>query len=139
MSDSVGTAPVLRQLVDVLQQELALLNGGRRSMTMFHGERVGAFAGRTYYRFEIPEDILLRTIESATFTFGRVRPIAVAGNIITIENQFLIVALPHDFGQSLPEVQASWDYEPQFAPVIRAGAEDPPASFRCVEHARRSV
>ncbi|OGU32244.1 MAG: hypothetical protein A2X67_13925 [Ignavibacteria bacterium GWA2_55_11] len=120
MSDSVGTAPVLRQLVDVLQQELALLNGGRRSMTMFHGERVGAFAGRTYYRFEIPEDILLRTIESATFTFGRVRPIAVAGNIITIENQFLIVALPHDFGQSLPEVQASWDYEPQFAPVIDA-------------------
>ena len=88
-------------------------------MTMFQGIRVGSFAGRTYYRFEIPEEVLLRSIESATFTFGRTNPISIPGNVISMENQFLVVALTQDFGATIPEAQVSWDYEPQLGSVAK--------------------
>ena len=119
MTTTSGPTSVFQTMAGVLDQELALLNEGRRSMTMFHGERVGTFAGRTYYRFEIPEDLLLRSIESATFTFGRAKPISVPGNVISMENQFLVVALTQDFGSTIPEAQVSWDYEPQLGSVAR--------------------
>ena len=86
------------QLAEALQKELEQLKATRREIRLFSGERIGAFAGYTYYRFEIPEDILLRTTERATFTFGQQQPISVTGNVIAIENQFFIVALPQDFG-----------------------------------------
>ncbi len=88
-------------------------------MTMSAGERLGSFAGRTYYRFEVPEDVLVRSIESATFTFGRTKPIAIPGNVISMENQFLVIAMTQDFGPTLPEAQASWDYEPQLGSVAK--------------------
>ncbi len=118
MQQTQTTIPTCDQLADALQQELDLLNEGRRSMTMFHGHKAGSFAGRTYYRFEVPEDILLRTIETATFTFGRTNPLSIEGNVITMENQFITVALPQDFGPSLPEVKVSWDYSAQLQPTI---------------------
>jgi hypothetical protein len=90
----------------------------RREIRLFSGERIGAFAGYTYYRFEIPEDILLRTTERATFTFGQQQPISITGNIIAMENQFFIVALQQDFGTSLPETKCSWNYEDEHKPII---------------------
>jgi hypothetical protein len=118
MDEASASISLFEKLADALQQELTLLNKGRRSMTMFSGHRTGSFAGRTYYRFEVPEDILLRTIEMATFTFGRSNPLTMEGNIITMENQFVTVALPQDFGPSLPEVEASWDYSAQIQPTL---------------------
>ncbi|MGD1043762.1 MAG: AAA domain-containing protein [Bacteroidota bacterium] len=106
------------QLAEALQKELEQLKATRREIRLFSGERIGAFAGYTYYRFEIPEDIILRTTERATFTFGQQQPISVTGNIIAIENQFFIVALPQDFGTSLPETKCSWNYEDEHKPII---------------------
>lgn len=126
MSNATGPASVFETMANVLEQELTLLNQGRRSMTMSNGERLGTFAGRTYYRFEVPEDVLLRSIESATFTFGRTKPIAIPGNVISMENQFLVIALTQDFGPSLPEAQASWDYEPQLGSVAKLLRSLPP-------------
>ena len=106
------------QLAEALQTELEKLKVTRREIRLFSGERIGAFAGYTYYRFEIPEDILLRTTERATFTFGQQQPISVTGNVISMENQFFIVALPQDFGGSLPEAKCSWNYEDEHKPII---------------------
>jgi hypothetical protein len=106
------------QLAEALQKELEQLKATRREIRLFSGERIGAFAGYTYYRFEIPEDILLRTTERATFTFGQQQPISVIGNVISMENQFFIVALPQDFGASLPETNCSWNYEDEHKPII---------------------
>ena len=106
------------QLAEALQKELERLKATRRELRLFSGECIGAFAGYTYYRFEIPEDILLRTTERATFTFGQQQPISVMGNIIAMENQFLIVALPQDFGPCLPETKCSWNYEDEHKPII---------------------
>jgi len=106
------------QLAEALQKELEQLKVTRREIRLFSGECIGAFAGYTYYRFEIPEDIILRTTERATFTFGMQQPISVAGNIIAIENQFFIVALPQNFGASLPETKCSWNYEDEHKPII---------------------
>ena len=105
-------------LATALQTELEQLKADRKEITLFSGERTGTFAGYTYYRFEIPEDILLRTTERATFTFGQQRDISVPGNIIAIENQYLTVALPKDFGASLPEVLCSWNYVEEIKPII---------------------
>jgi hypothetical protein len=126
MSNATGPTSVFETMAGVLEQELALLNQGRRSMTMSNGERLGTFAGRTYYRFEVPEDALLRSIESATFTFGRTKPITIPGNVIAMENQFLVIALTQDFGPTLPEAQASWDYEPQLGSVAKLLRHLPP-------------
>ena len=106
------------QLAEALQKELEQLKVTRREIHLFSGERIGAFAGYTYYRFEIPEDILLRTTERALFTFGHQHPISVSGNVIAMENQFFIVALPQDFGASLPEATCSWNYEDEHKPII---------------------
>ena len=106
------------QLAESLQKELERLKDTRREIRLFSGERIGIFAGYTYYRFEIPEEILLRTTERATFTFGQQQPISVTGNIIAMENQFLIIALPQDFGASLPETKCSWNYEDEHKPII---------------------
>ena len=106
------------QLAEALQKELERLKTIRREIRLFSGERIGAFAGYTYYRFEIPEDILLRTTERATFTFGQQQPISITGNIIAMENQFFIVALQQDFGATLPETKCSWNYEDEHKPII---------------------
>ncbi len=106
------------QLADVLQKELEQLKAARQEIHLFSGERIGVFAGFTYYRFEIPEDILLRTTERVTFTFGQQQPISMSGKIVAIENQFLTVALPKDFGTSIPETQCSWSHELERKTVI---------------------
>lgn len=106
------------QLAEALQKELEQFKATRREIHLFSGVRIGAFAGYTYYRFEIPEDILHRTTERATFTFGQQQPISVTGNVIAMENQFFIVALPQDFGASLPETTCSWNYEDEHKPII---------------------
>ncbi len=98
------------QLTNSLNKELTQLKTVRREIRLFSGERLGVFAGNTYYRFEIPEDILFHTAELATFTFGQQQLIKVIGNVIAIENQYLTVALPQDFGESLPETLCSWDH-----------------------------
>jgi hypothetical protein len=108
---------LITQLVDTLLKQLEQLKAARREMRLFSGERIGKFAGYTYYRFEIPENILFQTTDRVTFLFGQ-QPISVPGNIIALENQFLTVALPLDFGISLPEVQCTWNYEEELRPII---------------------
>lgn len=110
--------PLLATLAKALQEELDQLKAARRDVVLFSGRRVGAFAGYTYYRFELPEEVLLRTTERATVTIGRQDTISVEGNVITIENQFLTIALPRDFGPLLPEITCQWDYEQQLGPVV---------------------
>jgi hypothetical protein len=109
---------LLIQLADSLNKELTQLKTVRREIRLFSGERLGVFAGYTYYRFEIPEDVLFHTTERATFTFGQQQLIKVIGNVIAIENQYLTVALPQDFGESLPETLCSWDHELELKPTI---------------------
>lgn len=109
---------LFNELADALGKELEQLASARREITLVSGERVGAFAGHTYYRFEIPEEILLRTTEQAVFAFGQKRDISVRCNIIAIENQFMTVALPQDFGPWLPETKCSWNYENEQRPII---------------------
>jgi KaiC/GvpD/RAD55 family RecA-like ATPase len=109
---------LFNELADVLGKEIEQLASARREITLVSGERVGAFAGYTYYRFEIPEEILLRTTEQAVFTFGQKRDISVRCNIVAIENQFMTAALPQDFGPWLPETKCSWNYESEQRPII---------------------
>lgn len=106
------------ELADALQKEVEQLKAARREITLFSGERLGTFAGYTYYRFEIPEDILLRTTEHAMLAFGKQRTMSLRGNIISIENQFMTIALPLDFGPWLPETICTWNYEEEHKPII---------------------
>ena len=114
----IQSGSIFSTLRSALQSELDQLKATRQEITLFAGTFVGAFADHFYYRFEIPEDLFLRTIESATFAVGKSQPIVVAGKIIAVDNQFLTIALPIDFGPVLPETKCTWSYQENLQPVI---------------------
>jgi hypothetical protein len=106
------------QFTNIVNKQIAQLKTVRQELRLFSGEHVGNFAGYTYYRFEIPEDVLFFPTKHAKFFFGLQQPINITGNIIAIENQYLTVALPYDFGPSLPETFCSWDYENELKQTV---------------------
>ena len=117
-SQATPGPPSISTLADAIAQELKELQSARSAVTLCSGELVGTFAGRFYYRFEIPEDVFPRPIERATFTFGQREPMRADGNIIALENQYITIAVDRDFGPVLPEIRCSWSYEEEIRPVI---------------------
>ena len=120
---------VFSELRKALRYELDQLNTMRRSITLFDGTAIGSFADHFYYRFEVPEDLFLQTIEQATFSIGHSQPIVVKGNIITVDNQFMTAALPKDFGPYLPESTCTWSYEEHIQPMLETLPADATSSF----------
>lgn len=104
-------------LADALRDEINARDAAPRSVTLFSGAFTGAFAGQWYYRFEIPEHITVLGIPSATFTFGRAKPLRLTGLFVSVENQYLTVALPHNFGPVIPETLCEWEVKPHLGPV----------------------
>lgn len=111
------TEPLFPSLAKALQAELEQLKKTRAEITLFAGEQVGSVAGYFYYRFEIPEDLLIRFVERATFTLGSIEPLSFPGKLVSHENQYLTVALPVDCGPFLPEIKCSWSHEDHLKPV----------------------
>jgi hypothetical protein len=111
---------LLKRLTGALQEELEQFKFLRNDMTLFSGERIGSFAGYTYYRFELPEDIFFRSIEHVTLTIGKQPSVTLPGNVITVENQFLTVALAKDFGVSLPEAICRWSMDNELQPILKS-------------------
>ncbi|MEK6757097.1 MAG: AAA domain-containing protein, partial [Bacteroidota bacterium] len=107
-------------LAKALQAESDQLKNARREITLFSGEYVGAFAEYYYYRFEIPEELPLRGVERASFMFSQLQPVTIEGKILGLDNQFLTVALPINFGSVLPEIKCSWNHEDHLKPIINA-------------------
>jgi len=105
-------------LADALRDEIKARSAAPRSVTLFSGTFTGAFAGRWYYRFEIPEHITVQGIPSATFTFGQNNPLHLEGSFVSVENQYLTIALPRNFGQVIPEVRCEWEIEPHLSPIL---------------------
>jgi len=120
---------VFSALRTALQFELDQLKTMRHEISLFDGISVAAFADHFYYRFEIPEDLFLQTAELATFSVGQVQPIVVKGRIISVDNQFMTIALPIDFGPSLPEVKCSWSYDEHIQPMLDRLPRDASTSF----------
>ena len=120
---------VFVSLRKALQFELEQLNAMRREIVLFNGVSVGTFADYHYYQFEIPEDLFLQTTELATFSVGQSQPITIKGRIITVDNQFMTIALPTDFGAILPEVRCAWSYEDHIRPMLEMLPADQNQSF----------
>lgn len=91
-----------------------------RGATLVSGEHVGSFAEKHYYRFEIPEHIVLQYIATMECTFGSSQRFVLQADVVALENQYLTLAFPFDFGAVIPEVSCSWDYQRSFQPVISA-------------------
>ncbi|HEY6953517.1 MAG TPA: AAA domain-containing protein [Bacteroidota bacterium] len=116
--EEIQSESVFSALRKALQYELEQLKTTRQEISLFGGVQVGSFADHCYYRFEIPEDLFLQTIEPATFSVGQSQPVVVKGKIIGVDNQFMTVALPTDFGPFLPETKCVWSYEEHLQPVL---------------------
>ena len=114
---------VTATLAKVLQSEATQLQVARHELTLFSGAYLGTFAEYFYYRFEIPEGIYLRGIERARFTYSQAQPVTLEGRMISLDNQFLTVGLPLDFGSVLPEIKCSWTHEEHLKPAIDALGE----------------
>jgi hypothetical protein len=128
-TEEIQSETVFSALRKALQYELDQLKTMRCEITLFDGVSVGSFADHFYYRFEIPEELFLQTTELATFSVGQLQPIIVKGRIIAVDNQFMTVALPTDFGPFLPESKCSWSYEEHYQPMLEMLPSDANASF----------
>ncbi|MBN1398410.1 MAG: hypothetical protein JXA06_10300 [Bacteroidetes bacterium] len=109
---------LLMQLTDILKTDFARLKTARQEIHLSSGERIGTFAGFTYYRFETPEGVAFNNTSRAKFTFGHHQPVSLIGSIVAAENQYLTVALPADLDISIPEMHCSWDNEYEFKPTL---------------------
>ena len=98
---------LLLQFTETIKKELEQAESVRHEIRLFSGSRIGSFAGHTYYRFETPEGIPFHLSKHASFTFGQQQPVNLTGSIMMLENQYLTVALPFDFGASIPETLCS--------------------------------
>ncbi len=116
-TSSNGTT-LFSQQAEALRVERAKLQSARHEIYLFGGELVGSFAGFFYYRFELPEDLYLRPVDRVSFTFSQLQPVTLEGKILSLENQFVLVALPMDFGPILPEIKCQWSYDDHLAHVI---------------------
>ncbi len=118
MSTQELPGPLFKTLSNALQGELDQLNKLRQETTLFSGEQLHSYAGYHYYRFEISEDIVLRGIENVTLSFGQKEPLELPGKIISLENQYLTLAVPTDFGPGIPEARCRWSYQDWLKPVL---------------------
>jgi hypothetical protein len=105
-------------LADALRAEREKLSSARSDISLCRGAFLGSFAGFFYYRFEMPEDLYLRNIDRVFFTFSQLQPVTLEGKVVHLANQFLVVALPMDFGEVLPEIKCRWNFDEPLARVI---------------------
>ena len=120
-------------LAKALRGEREQLKNARNEIYLFSGESLGSFAGFTYYRFEVPEDLYLKNLDRVSFTFSQLQPVTLEGRIISLANQYMTVALPMDFGPILPEIKCHWNYDEHLPHLIEsltsAEKSHPVASF----------
>lgn len=96
---------------EALREEREKLQSVRNEITLFDGEFIGSFAGSFLYRFEVPEDLLHRGVERVSCSFSQLQPVSINGRIVSLENQYLVLALPMDFGVVVPEIKCQWNYD----------------------------
>lgn len=94
-----------------VRAEREKLQSARSEIVLFGGDQIGSMAGFFYYRFEIPEDLYLRAVDSVSCSFNQLQPVTLDGRLVSVENQFAVIALPMDFGPILPEIKCKWNYD----------------------------
>ncbi len=113
-----ASSSLFSSLKRALQGELEQLQKLRQETTLFSGEYLRSFASHWYYRFEISEDVVLRGIERVTLRAGQLEPLELPGRVVSLENQFLTLAVPVDFGSVIPEAKCRWDYAESLKPIL---------------------
>ncbi|MCX6133150.1 MAG: AAA domain-containing protein [Ignavibacteriales bacterium] len=119
------------QPAQALREERAKLQSARTEIILFGGEQVGSMAGFFYYRFELPEDLALRPVDRVSCSFNQLQPVTMDGRIVGFENQYIVIALPMDFGPLLPEIKCKWSYDdhlPFVADMLAAVRAEHPVS-----------
>ena len=107
-----STEPFLFALpAQAVRAEREKLQSARSEIILFGGDQIGSMAGFFYYRFEVPEDLYLRPVDRVSCTFNQLQPVTIDGRIVSLENQFVVIALPMDFGPILPEIKCKWSYD----------------------------
>ncbi len=107
-----STEPLLFALpAQAVRAERDKLLSLRNEIILFGGDQIGSTAGFFYYRFEVPEDLYLRPVDRVSCTFNQLQPVTIDGRVVSLENQFVVIALPIDFGPILPEIKCKWGYD----------------------------
>jgi hypothetical protein len=109
---------ILTSLAGALLNEFQQLQTTRKKLTLFSGRKRDEQSGSYCYRFEIPEDVWLKGIEHALFSFGRDNPLTIPGRILSVDNQYLTIALPFDVGTIIPETSCTWNVEQNLKPIV---------------------
>jgi hypothetical protein len=109
---------ILTSLAAALLNELQQLQTAMKTLKFFSGVKIDQKEGSHWYRFEIPEDIWLEGVEHAIFSFGNENPLTIPGRIVSLDNQYLTIALPFDLGTIIPETHCAWNVEQHLKPVV---------------------
>jgi hypothetical protein len=107
---------------DILQGELKQALQSRSELYLASGTYLGKSGAFHFYRFEIPENVFLKGVERATFTFGIKEVSSIEGRIVEVHCQFLIAAFPFFFGELVPSIKCTWNYDNQVSFVESLGA-----------------
>ena len=120
MTPPPNTQSPIPSLAEALRNELDSLTNLPRKVILVSGEHVGSFAERHYYRFEIPEHVHIQHLPKMQCSLGSAHPIVVEAYVVAVENQYLTLAFPFDFGPVIPETSCTWDYRQSLLPVIES-------------------
>lgn len=127
-----STIPSLfARAADALRAEREKLLSSRNEIILFGGDQIGSMAGFFYYRFEVPEDLMLRSVDRVSCIFNQLQPVTIDGRIVSLENQYVIIALPMDFGPILPEIRCKWSYDdhlPYVADLLSSASPSHPVA-----------
>lgn len=95
-------------LIGALENEVALRKTARSTCILFSGKRIRASNYHYYYRFEIPEGLLLDGVREITCIFGEAPPVSLTAQVVSLECQYLTLCLNVEIGEIIPEVRILW-------------------------------
>lgn len=92
------------EMREALNKEISVLKKTKQEIPLFEGEFLKKIDDNFIYRFEIPEGKFIRMVEEVEIIIGKEK---VKGEIVSVDNQYIIIKLPIDYGNSIKQITIS--------------------------------
>ncbi|MBI4549089.1 MAG: AAA family ATPase, partial [Ignavibacteriae bacterium] len=96
-------------MIEALKDEIDHIKKRRHEVILFDGVLVNDVAAEFIYRFEIPEGTYLSMVEEIEIYVNGKSGIKLAGEIVSIANQFALIKLSSNQGKTISQLTIVWD------------------------------
>jgi putative selenium metabolism hydrolase len=98
-------------MIDALKDEIDHIKKNKHQVVLFDGILINERAPDFIYRFELPEGIFMSMVEEIEiYVNGKTGP-KLSGEIISIENQFILIKLSSNQGKTIPQLTIGWNLD----------------------------